>query len=554
MSVVPYQSNGQIVYHDSNHGILVVHHNDENRIQLLADPSHRYFHRKCPNCGFSWEEQTPEPVYDSNPQFMHSDYFKVLASLPYHKEELPFSTPLPRDIFNQGYFERFFRKIPPYVLGSGAHAQVYKVMHVLNDVELGTYAVKRISIGDHSAFLEQVLTEVLILYELSEKGANENLIRYNHVWLEIGDMQDSTTFILGPTSNDKIPYVYILMQYCAGENLEDLITKNFSAKHMSMRERVELERQRRRSKTTKLESKWLSDVEIWKLFRDVANGVAFLHSHGILHRDLKPSNCLLEGEYRQVNGSFETVVELLPRVVISDFGEGKFINKQYLAAKEDEERHGNTGTLEFTAPELWLYANYDPSSKKQLFAHGFTYLSDIYSLGLILCWLCVGTLPFSDATQKQNDPEKVREEISQWYNNLTQDSFSEWFHRLLGPRTLTPVLDQLQGLIYLMLKNGDDSISRISCNQVLEYLDGITWVHRPLRRPSVVEEPCGRPLWWFGACFAIDAGLTAMSAPYAFRLANLLVVALGVTDNFLFVGYGALAALFAIGVAQYIVT
>lgn len=90
-------------------------------------------------------------------------------------------------------------------MGTGARAQVYKVEHVFNDIALGTYAVKRISIGDKFEHLEQVLNEVLILYELSAKSAGENnLIRYNHVWLELGELEDLSSFFYKLTTSTQM--------------------------------------------------------------------------------------------------------------------------------------------------------------------------------------------------------------------------------------------------------------------------------------------------------------------------------------------------------------
>ena len=103
-------------------------------------------------------------------------------------------------------------------------------------------------------------------------------------------------------------------------------------------------------------------------FHDVANGVNYLHQNGILHRDMKPSNCLLDVKYvpQEMKLTFESQEDFelhlynLPRVLVSDFGEGKFIEKRQNVNLENlSDRQGNTGTLEFTAPELWLYSR-DP--------------------------------------------------------------------------------------------------------------------------------------------------------------------------------------------------
>lgn len=612
MSVVPYNQNNQVVFHDSNLGIVVVHDNQKNTIQLVStlDKSRRSSHgginegnnlTECPNCGFLWNTNTSNRRYlrlrlrssdfvgnvnindnndinnnntnnnsnnhngkignevqsgqfpyfsgsfDDGPldeNFMHHDYFKLLGGLPSIRQPLlvgpiqnlkifsnntssntnesSSSSTLPESIFNQGYFKRFFKKVPPYTLGSGAHAQVYKVVHVLNDIKLGTYAVKRICMGDKIELLPHVLNEVMILYELSTKGANENnLIRYNHVWLELGELDDLLTFILPPDNvnqSPKVPYVFILQQYCAGGHLEDIIYDNFlKDERLTMKERIERERKQRRKrrKSISLEvyekeeeeeketnsRNWFLDAEIWKFFKDVANGVQYLHCHGILHRDLKPSNCLLDTKYTPVgeNWGIDLIIKRLPKVLVTDFGEGKYLNKHKkfevleevedtsinLFDQEEEVRRGNTGTLEFTAPELWLYSNYDPeiadSPSGSSLMNEFTYESDVYSLGLILCWLCVGTLPFTDQIADQTDPQVIRSKILDWYFQVTPESFGRWFEGKLKTR-LSGTMKHFQKLVYLMIKGNEregvslssSSLSnRILMDEVLAYLENM---------------------------------------------------------------------------------
>ncbi|KAG7661078.1 IKS1 [[Candida] subhashii] len=575
MSIVPYNSNKDILYHDANQGIVVLHDSSENSIQLLpvskfkesnnskrrpsqtfpANPFHPFKDNgnstKCPNCGFSWSEYRNEgPRRNSNgptnsfpisfPKeafefsgnstngFMRRDYFKLLGKLPSITESKPrpstgSRSTLPEELFNQGYFKRFFRKVEPYILGSGAHAQVYKVNHVLNDIQLGTYAIKRINIGNKFELLEQVLNEVLILYELSVKGANENnLIRYNHVWLELGELEDSSAYILPDPgqvesikNSSKIPYVFILQQYCAGGHLEDLMNRNFKREeHLSLKDKIDLERKKRRMKrhngipeVEEPKKKWLDNFEIWKFFHDVAKGVHYLHVHGILHRDLKPSNCLLDTEYipgeileRSFSSlrDFEDQAEQLPKVLVSDFGEGKFIDKHHNVLVEDkfDERRGNTGTLEFTAPELWLYSN-DPTlgEDRKTFINDFSYESDIYSLGLILCYLCVGSLPFSSIIQEETDPQEIRDKIMNWYYELSSDVFSSWFtNNVLQIRdSIDEGILEFEKLIYMMIKGdgiGNSSTSRIISKDVLVLLEEIK---QQLFLKDVIEEPFQHP-------------------------------------------------------------
>ncbi|SGZ50006.1 CIC11C00000005633 [Sungouiella intermedia] len=594
MSIVPYNSNNEIVYHDPTLSVMVIHNNQENTIQLVlsGSGSDRYSHLynaqnndnsdvdRCPNCGIvlaefqdkrgefkrltsssliprrrgsdtrfdsrfpessrfaetrldrrldrlpdsRLDDRLPAEIKALVPSgFMHQNYFKLLGNLNFEPNVIGLleTDTLPSDIFNQGYFDRFFRKVPPGILGSGAHAQVYKVIHMLKNIQLGVYAVKRINVGDHSHFLDQVLNEVVILYELSAEGANENnLIRYNHVWMEMGDLKDLNTIYLNKdgnvsTENERIPYVFILQQYCDGGHLENLIVDNFQREQfMSPKERVEMERQRRRSQKLHQNDpqslpskKWLSDFEVWKFFRDISNGVNYLHSKGILHRDLKPSNCLLESKYlfeADSPGTFRNIAELedmvhrLPRVLVSDFGEGKFIDKQHLAdvtLQVDDERRGNTGTIEFTDPKLWVYARYEGSGHERKFAYEFTKVSDIYSLGIILCYLCVGELPFAGHITDRTDPEKIRGDIARWHDRLSLENFHTWFEeKYVQVRgTSSECMEDFEFLIYHMVKADEDK-ELLTSNAIMEYLESMKWSAfiregRKLSEATITEMP-----------------------------------------------------------------
>lgn len=481
---------------------MVVHNDAEDRIEILASVPF-VDHRRvssfretgrgniCPNCGIELPDEsrrlgqapssTPKP--SAAPDFVHKDYFKLLEN--FSKTESASA-----GYFNQGYFERFFEIVPPGRLGSGAHAQVFKVAHVLNGIRLGIFAVKRINVGD-SQYLEQVLNEVLILCELSSRGANEhNLIRYNHVWMEQCPLQDLDFFCLSDdgTLHDAqdVPCVYILQQYCAGDHLENLVVTNFLREYTA-KEKVERERQRRRHMLEAINTPlWLSDFEVWKFFSDIVNGVEYLHSHGILHRDLKPSNCLLESEYVPHNSgpftslaSLEYALESLPSVFVLDFGEGKFIKKQMV-----EERRGNTGTIEFTDPKLWnfLYVHGKRTPK-----YSSSTASDVYSLGMILCFLSAGALPFSDTLTETNNPDIMRAQISGWYELLDYGSFERWFVEKRRERGISSPIDEAFGkLIYALILGAIDVL------EIKTVLHSIKWnliVDRKLSEATIVPEP-----------------------------------------------------------------
>lgn len=383
----------------------------------------------CEHCGRPWQNQTsssgPEtdpPQTDDQPNFITQDYFQRLArSLPGSNqpsappsprrrivqpvrsrlESSPLqSTPPPEDAeflgstpappgptngisetaFLPNYFEKFFTVESE--LGRGGRGVVLLVRHVLDGVPLGHFACKRVPIGDDHAWLEKVLIEVQLLQTLS----HQNLVSYRHVWLE-----DYKINAFSPS----VPCAFILQQYCNGGDLHNYVcgpaqtnmTTQQLKDRMRRRSRGEAELPRKAN-----EPKKLPFDEIYSFFRDITAGLRFLHLNGFIHRDLKPSNCLLHRTGHEM------------RVLVSDFGEVQY---EYVARKST----GATGTISYCAPEV--LTRLTPAGPYQ----NFTFKSDIFSLGMILYFLCFANLPYSYANvlhEDREDVEKLRAEIVSW--------------------------------------------------------------------------------------------------------------------------------------------
>lgn len=227
---------------------------------------------------------------------------------------------IPKSSFDEGYYARFFREIKK--LGRGAGGSVYHCQHVLNSTPLGSYAVKKIPVGDDPKWLSKMLREAQVLSEISK---HPNVIDYKHCWLETWQ---PTPF--GPP----IPTLHLLMELVDGPNLEDALSRGL-----------------------------LPPDSVPFIFEEILRSIRHLHSLDILHRDLKPGNILL----RAGNESEYTAV-------VTDFGECQ-------RSTEHMTRSGNTGTIEYSAPEV-------------IRGERYTKATDIWSLGIILYQLTTHSMPW----------------------------------------------------------------------------------------------------------------------------------------------------------------
>lgn len=297
------------------------------------------------------------------------------------------STPAPqegsrirREAFQPHYFKTFF--VEERELGRGGKGVVLLVRHEIDGCHLGHFACKRVPVGDDHAWLEKVLIEVELLAKLS----HPNLVSYRHVWLEDVKMNR-----FGPS----VACAFILQQYCNGGDLLHYIIGN----QLKETTKEDLKAQMRRRSKTQAErpqdmfpaQRRLPPEEIYSLFKDITSGLAYLHAANYIHRDLKPSNCLLHRE-----GS--TLICL-----ISDFGE---VQPENVVRKST----GSTGTISYCAPEVLM--------KDSAGRYGnFTTKSDIFSLGMILYFICFGRLPYHAANAVQEELEDIdmlRAEITDW--------------------------------------------------------------------------------------------------------------------------------------------
>ncbi|TLD05979.1 uncharacterized protein PgNI_08558 [Pyricularia grisea] len=303
------------------------------------------------------------------------DGAEFMSSTPSVKE----GARIRRNAFSPNYFRDFF--VEERELGRGGKGVVLLVRHQLDGVQLGNYACKRVPVGDDHAWLEKVLIEVELLANLT----HPNLVAYKHVWLE-----EVTLNRFGP----QVACAFILQQYCNGGDLHQYVvgqkpketTKEQLKAQMRRRSKGQTERPQGLTSHRRLHFD-----EIYSIFKDITSGLVYLHESNYIHRDLKPSNCLLHRQGKQMT------------CLISDFGEVQ----QEQALRNST---GSTGTISWCAPEVLV-------KDRQGRYGNFTTKSDVFSMGMILYFLCFGRLPYQNANMVQEeleDVEMLRAEIKDW--------------------------------------------------------------------------------------------------------------------------------------------
>uniref|UniRef100_A0A1Q3F239 non-specific serine/threonine protein kinase n=1 Tax=Culex tarsalis TaxID=7177 RepID=A0A1Q3F239_CULTA len=144
-------------------------------------------------------------------------------------------------------------------------------------------------------------------------------------------------------ANPEMLYMYIQMEFCEKSTLRTAIDSNL-----------------------------YQDVDrVWRLFREIAEGLSHIHQQGMIHRDLKPVNIFLDSR---------------DQVKIGDFG---LATTSILALQNQQQEHvahqtksldmgnsltGKVGTALYVAPELTGNASKSTYNQKV----------DLYSLGIIL--------------------------------------------------------------------------------------------------------------------------------------------------------------------------
>ncbi|KAK9059086.1 hypothetical protein SSX86_021705 [Deinandra increscens subsp. villosa] len=271
-----------------------------------------------------------------------------------------------------------FEELQPIGHGGFGHVVLCK-----NKLDGRQYAVKKIRLKDKSQPLDdRILREVATLSRLQ----HQHVVRYYQAWFETGDagcygdatwgsrtaasssfsyIDHSSTDVVGQ-DNKVGTYLYIQMEYCPRTLRQMFESYNQFDKKLA-----------------------------WHMFRQIVEGLAHIHSQGIIHRDLTPNNIFFDARND---------------IKIGDFGLAKFLKLEQLDQDLDPaetagvsvDGTGQIGTYFYTAPEIeqrWPKINEK---------------ADMYSLGIVFLELWH---PFSTGMERHivlSDLKKKGELPSDW--------------------------------------------------------------------------------------------------------------------------------------------
>ncbi|XP_023658138.1 eIF-2-alpha kinase GCN2 isoform X1 [Paramormyrops kingsleyae] len=140
-------------------------------------------------------------------------------------------------------------------------------------------------------------------------------------------------------------YLYIQMEYCEKSTLRDTIDKGLH----------------------------LDCSRLWRLFREILDGLAYIHEQGMIHRDLKPVNIFLDSQDHVKIGDFGLATDHPANVAASKQEMEESVSALLIKPDPTDNMTGMVGTALYVGPEV------QGSTKSS-----YNQKVDLFSLGIIL--------------------------------------------------------------------------------------------------------------------------------------------------------------------------
>ena len=280
------------------------------------------------------------------------------------------------------------------VLGRGGYGQVFKAQNILDKQ---FYAVKRIHCKNDTD-RELIMNEVQLLSGIR----HPYVVLYYTCW-------DEKEYHLGSEEgygqdNAADEEEHILFQGDSDEPQEGIPSTYTVSRSTPIRPRSQNQPQQSDASTLyiqmelcdsktlgqELEGLWGNIPEIWRLFRQIVDGLKYIHENGVVHRDLKPNNIFIDFSRNVRIGDFGLAMSG-PSATVTE------MPNQRLPSQHNTISVGTTG---YMAPE----AQGDGGGK-------YTTKADMFSLGIVFLEMCV-------PTHTQTERNKIKDDMAQPIHQL----------------------------------------------------------------------------------------------------------------------------------------
>ncbi|KAF7700549.1 putative cell cycle serine/threonine-protein kinase CDC5 like protein [Cucumispora dikerogammari] len=269
-------------------------------------------------------------------------------------------------------------------LGKGAFAVVFEAINTSTNEKV---AIKSVNINNLSEkSLKKLDSEILIQSNLN----HERIVKLYRTF----SMKSLPTKIKQKDMIEIVncDYVFLVLELCQPHSLSDLL-KN--TKHGRFSKNL-----------------------VKRLGKQIFEALIYMHSHSVVHRDIKLSNILMDSERN---------------IKIGDFGLAALVSS-------GEKKTTICGTPNYIAPEVLTSGR---KINEEGLSTGHSFEVDIWSVGIALYVMLIGTPPFSKSTAADIYKE-IRKSPLTFKNEIDEES-KDLLRRLLdkNPATRLPIEESL---------------------------------------------------------------------------------------------------------------
>ncbi|KAH8310513.1 hypothetical protein KR044_001731 [Drosophila immigrans] len=341
-------------------------------------------------------------------------------------------------------------------LGKGAFGDVLKVRNILDNRE---YAIKRIPLPARSRQLYKKMTREV---ELLSRLNHENVVRYFNSWIESvsdadaaemdkvlgGDWSQSQELSTKPakspqlgmavpedesessssmwngymphmedSDSDGIEFVDSDGQvavYTDDDEADKDKEEKTNSPHPQMQVMyIQMEFCEKCTLRTAIDDNLFENTDrLWRLFREIAEGLSHIHQQGMIHRDLKPVNIFLDSHDQIKIGDFGLATTSF--LALQSHAEYPTHSvSQQVTSTEENTGTGKVGTTLYVAPELTGNASKSVYNQKV----------DMYTLGIILFEMCQP--PFDTSMERAQTIMALRTTAIVIPDKMLQDAKNE---------------------------------------------------------------------------------------------------------------------------------